>query len=41
MGLRIGVIEKNLNFYVPATHSKIIPNHSGPSGILHFVHIHM
>ena len=26
MGLHIGVIEKILNFYVPATHSKIRPN---------------
>ena len=41
MGLRNGLIQKILIFYVPATHSKIRPNNSVPSGMLHFVLIHM
>ena len=37
MGLRIGVIEKNLNFYVPATHSKIRPNQTLLAQVVYYI----
>ena len=37
MGLRIGVIEKILNFYVPATHSKIRPNQTILAQVVYYI----
>ena len=37
MGLHIGVIEKILNFYVPATHSKIIPNQTILAQVVYYI----
>ena len=37
MGLHIGVIEKILNFYVPATHSKIRPNQTILAQVVYYI----
>ena len=37
MGLHIGVIKKILNFYVPATHSKIRPNQTILAQVVYYI----